>query len=204
MADDLKNFVVALLALLPSRNYVAQILRLLYETGGVDKTTYHQMYRGVVDLDTELFLRELGVRVEKEHVKLKYMSPGWMIAELYDEIFRLFEKEDFRKRMMDVSGLEIPDLYEEWLFVRIDTILRDPAHGRSARVVLRKLLDKDTVTIKELVDTGEVTQGEAYAVGDALRYLGIAEHIDGIIRLAPRLIERRDVFERVLKRLEVA
>ncbi len=201
--EELKNFVVALLAMLPSRNYVAQIIRLLYETGGIDRTTFQQMYRGIIDLDTELFLRALGVRMEKEYVKLKYMSTGWMLAELYDEFFKLFEKEDFRKRLMDVTGMDIPDLLEEWLFIRIDTILKDPAHGRSARIVLRRLLDKDSVTVKELVDNEDITAGEAYAVGDALKYLGIVEHIDGIIRLAPRVIENRDRFERVLQRLGV-
>jgi hypothetical protein len=85
---------------------------------------------------------------------------------------------------------------------RIDTLLKDPAHGENAKIALRNLAYRNTVTAQELADQG-LNIGEAYTIGDILRYLGIAEHIDGIIRLSPLIIDNHERFERVLKRLGI-
>lgn len=139
---------------------------------------------------------------EKNIVRLKYMSPGWMIASMLDEVFRILEDPEAREKFSEASGLEIMDPYEEWLFVRLDAVLKDPAHGENAKIVLRNLALKDTVTSQELVEQG-LNFGEAYTIGDILKYLGIVEHIDGIMRLTPFIIDNRDKFERVLRRLGV-
>ncbi len=199
----LRDFILVFIAMLPSRNYVTQILRLLYETGGIDLKTYQQMYRGITDPDMEELLKRLGVVFDKDYIRLKYMSPGWILASLYDDLFKIFSDEEFRKRLSELTEIEIYDPFEEWLYIKIDTILKDPAHGLSARVLLKELLSRNTVTSKELVEKG-LTPGEAYAVADALKYLGIVEHIDGVVRLSTTLIEKRDVFERVLKRIGIA
>ncbi len=203
VSQYLRDFILVLVALMPSRNYVTQILRLLYETGGIDRKSYQQMYRGIVDPDMEELLKRLGVKFGDEYIRLRYLSPGWVLASLYDDLFKILEDEEFRKRLSDVTEIEIYDPFEEWLYIKIDTILKDPAHGLSARVVLRELLKRNTVTSKELVEKG-LTPGEAHAVGDALKYLGIVEHMDGVIRLSTHLIEKRDVFERVLKRIGIS
>ncbi len=202
LSPTLREFFLAVLAMLPSRNYVVQILRLLYETGGVDIDTFKQTYRGIVDDYVEDLLYRLGVVTEKNIVRLKYMSPGWIIASMLDEVFDILEDPEAREKFSEASGLEITDPFEEWLFVRLDTVLKDPAHGENAKIVLRNLAMKNTVTSQELVEQG-LNIGESYTIGDILKYLGIAEHIDGIIRLTPIIIDKRDRFERVLRRLGV-
>ncbi len=202
LSPTLREFFLAVLAMLPSRNYVVQILRLLYETGGVDIDTFKQTYRGIVDDYVEDLLYRLGVETEKNIVRLKYMSPGWIIASMLDEVFDILEDPEAREKFSEASGLEITDPFEEWLFVRLDTVLKDPAHGENAKIVLRNLALKNTVTSQELVEQG-LNIGESYTIGDILKYLGIAEHIDGIIRLTPIIIDKRDKFERVLRRLGV-
>lgn len=202
LSPTLREFFLAVLAMLPSRNYVVQILRLLYETGGVDIDTFKQTYRGIVDDYVEDLLYRLGVVTEKNIVRLKYMSPGWIIASMLDEVFDILEDPEAREKFSEASGLEITDPFEEWLFVRLDTVLKDPAHGENAKIVLRNLAMKNTVTSQELVEQG-LNIGESYTIGDILKYLGIAEHIDGIIRLTPIIIDKRDKFERVLRRLGV-
>ncbi|OYT38978.1 MAG: hypothetical protein B6U89_04910 [Desulfurococcales archaeon ex4484_58] len=197
-----REFMLSLLAFLPSRNYVLQILRLLYETGGIDIDSFKQMYRGIIDDYVDEILSRLGVFVEKNVVRLRYMSIGWIIASLYDDLFELFKDEDFRKKLGEASGLELTDFFEEWIYVKLDTVFRDPAHGDNAKVVLRQLINKTNVTVQELVDHG-LNIGEAYTVGDILKNLGIVEHIDGIIRLSPQIITKVNVLERVLKRLGV-
>jgi len=203
LSKTTRDFMLSILALLPSRNYVLQIIRLLYETGGIDVDSFKQMYRGLIDDYVEEILSKLGVVTEKNIVRLKYMSLGWMIASIYDDLFEVFRNEEFRKRVSEASGLEIIDPFEEWLYVRLDTVFRDPAHGDNAKVVLRELVNKTSVTSQELTSHG-LNVGEAYTVGDILRNLGLAEHIDGIIRLSPQLIVNKNVLERVLKRLGVA
>ncbi len=202
VSQYLRDFMLALIALFPSRNYITQIVRLLYETGGIDRKTFHQMYRDIVDPDMEYMLEKLGVVFSEDYVKLKFMSPGWMLASLYDDIFGMLDNEDFRKRISEAVDLEIHDPFEEWLYIKIDTVLKDPAHGYSARIALKELVNRNTVTSKELVDKG-LTPGEAYAVADVLKYLGLVEHLDGVIRLTSPLIDQRDKFERVLKRVGV-
>ncbi|MEM1675763.1 MAG: hypothetical protein QXL68_04200, partial [Desulfurococcaceae archaeon] len=119
-----REFLISILSLLPSRNYIVQILRILYETGGVDIDTYRQIYRGIVDEYAEDILRKLGVVVEKNIVKLKYMSIGWNLASLYDDLFNILYDGAFRKRLSEASNLEIPDPLEEWIYIRIDTLLK--------------------------------------------------------------------------------
>jgi hypothetical protein len=201
-SKTLREYMLGLLALLPSRNYVSQILRLLYETGGIDIDSFKQMFRGVIDDYVDELLRRLGVYVDGKMVRLKYMSIGWVMASIYDELFNLFRDEGFRKRISEGSGLEITDFFEEWLYVKLSTVFADPAHGDNAKIVMRQLVRRTSITVQELVDRG-LNIGEAYVVGDILKYLGIVEHIDGIIRLTPLIIDNREVLERVLKRLGV-
>jgi len=196
-----REFILALLAFTPSRNYVLQILRLLYETGGIELDSFKQIYRGIVDEYVEEILAKLGVVIEGGKVYLKYMSPGWVLASIYDELFNIFRDEGFRKKLSEASRIEIPDLFEEWIYIRLDTLFKDPAHGDNAKVVLKQLVSKTSVTVQELLTHG-LNIGEAYTIADILQNLGIAEHIDGIIRLSPQLLDRIDVLKRVLKRLE--
>ncbi len=201
-SPTMREFALSMLALLPSRNYVIQVLRLLYETGGIDIDTFRQAYRGIVDDYVESFLYSIGVVVEKNKVRLKYMSPGWMLASILDTVFEILGDPEIRGRISEAAGLDIIDPVEEWIFVRLDTVLKDPAHGENAKIVLKNLAYRNTVTAQELVDQG-LNIGEAYTIGDILKYLGIAEHIDGIIRLSPLIIDNRERFETVLKRLGI-
>jgi hypothetical protein len=57
---------LSMLALLPSRNYVVQVVRILYETEGIDIDTFRQTYRGIIDDYIEKLLYELGVVVERK------------------------------------------------------------------------------------------------------------------------------------------
>jgi len=197
-----REFALSILSIMPSRNYVMQILRLLYESGGIDLDSFRQIYKGLIDENVESILYKLGVYVDKNTVKLKYMSIGWVIAQLHDELFNVFRDEGFRKKLSEASNIEIPDLLEEWIYIKLDILFRDPAHGDNAKIVLRELLRKTSVSVNELTVHG-LNIGEAYTVADILQNLGLAQHIDGFIRLSPYLINRLDVLERVLKRLGV-
>lgn len=197
-----REFVLSLLSLLPSRNYIIQILRLLYETGGIDLDSFRQIYRGVVDEYVEEVLKKLGVDIEKNIVKLKYMSTGWSLASLYDDLFTILQDEGFRKKMSEASNMEIPDPVEEWVFIRIDTLLKDPVHGDNARIVLREISNKGVVTVHELTTIG-LNIGEAYTIADILQTLGLVEHIDGTIRLSPQISSRVDCLRKVLERLSI-
>ncbi|MEM1662354.1 MAG: hypothetical protein QXO78_01690 [Desulfurococcaceae archaeon] len=203
LSKNLREFFLALLAILPSRNRVIQILRLLYETGGIDITSFRQMFRGVVDPHVDEVLGKLGVYIDKDTVKLKYMSLGWIIADLYNDIFDFLNNDDFRRKVSEASGLDIPDPLEEWIYIKLDTAFKDPVHGENAKIVMKELLNKTSITINELIEKG-LNVGEAYVIGDVLKTLGLAEHIDGIIRLSPQLIENRDVLERNLKRMGIS
>ncbi len=201
-SPTLRESLLGIIALLPSRNYLIQILRLLYESGGVDIDTFRQTYRGIVDEYMEKLLYRLGVYIDGKNVRLKYMSIGWMIARLLTDLFKLFDDEEFRRMLSEASGLDIPNPVEEWIYVRINTLLKDPAHGDNARIVLKHLAYKTTVTAQELTNDG-LNIGEAMVIGEILRQLGLAEHLDGIIRLSPIIMEYREVFEKVLKRLGI-
>jgi hypothetical protein len=48
-SPTLREFMLSMLALLPSRNYVVQVLRILCETEGIDIDTFRQTYRGIID-----------------------------------------------------------------------------------------------------------------------------------------------------------
>jgi rhodanese-related sulfurtransferase len=200
LSKTAREFLLALLAFLPSRNYVLQILRLLYETGGIDLDSFKQIYRGIVDDYVEELLMKLGVVIDKNRVRLKYSSIGWIMASLFDDLFDVFSDEEFRKRIGEASRLEVPDLFEEWIYIKLDTLFRDPAHGDNAKIVLRQLVNRRNITVQELLSQG-LNVGEAYTIADILQNLGIAEHIDGVIRLSPHISRRINVLERVLKRL---
>jgi hypothetical protein len=74
------------------------------------------------------------------------MSKGWIIASVLDELFDLLKDPKLRARLSEASGLNIIDPIEERIFVRIDTLLKDPAHGENAKIALRNLAYRNTVT----------------------------------------------------------
>jgi len=201
-SKPLHEFLLAVLGLAPSRNYVTQILRLLYESGGIDLDSFKQIYRGIVDPYVEELLSKLGIVVDKDRIRVKYMSLGWILASLYDDLFELFSSEEYRKKISEAAGIEVPDLLEEWIYLKLDIVFRDPAHGDNAKIAVKLLADRLSVTVHELTRYG-LNTGEAYTVADILQSLGIAEHIDGVLRLSPQLVDKVDVLKKVLKRLGV-
>jgi len=201
-SKPLHEFLLAILGLAPSRNYVTQILRLLYESGGIDLDSFKQIYRGIVDPHVEELLSKLGIVVDKNRVRVKYMSLGWILASLYDELFELFSSEEYRKKISEAAGIEVPDLLEEWIYLKLDIVFRDPAHGDNVKIAVKLLADRLSLTVHELTRYG-LNTGEAYTVADILQNLGIAEHIDGVLRLSPQLVDRVSALKKVLKRLGV-
>ncbi len=163
-SKQLSNFVSALIALAPSRNYVTQFLYIVKMNGSVDYRILEEAYPDIVkdEYMRENFAKAFGVSFT-DKISLESGKYGWLLTDFIDKIFELFEDPEFRSKVGTVLKDEypqgIPNLAEEWLEVRLKGLSSEPTYGEVAVKVLRELVKLGRAKIEELERTLNISRG---------------------------------------------
>jgi len=161
---QLSNFVRALVALAPSRNYLSQFLYVVRMNGSVD---YRIMEEAYPDLVKDEFVREaiskaFGVSFT-DKISLESGKYGYFLTDFIAKVFELFEISEFRSKVGAMLKEEypegLPNLSEEWLRVRIEGLSSEPIYGRNAIKVLNELIRVGHANVEELEKTLSTGRG---------------------------------------------
>ena len=151
---QLLNFVNALIAISPSRNYVTQFLYLIRTNGNVDYRIVEEAYPDIVrdDYTREAFAKIFGISFT-DKVSLNTGGYGYHLTDFISEAFKLFEDPESRAKVSSILKDEfpegIPNLAKEWLEVRLEGLKSEPNYGQNSVRVL-----------KDIVKIGRLKPGE--------------------------------------------
>jgi hypothetical protein len=159
MSEDfnkqLSNFVNALIALAPSRNYVTQFLYLIKMNSSIDYRILEEAYPELMkdEYVREALAKVFGV-VFKETVSLDTQGYGSMLVEFIGKVITLFEEPEFRSRVNTLLKSEypegIPNLAEEWVDVRLKGLLSEPNYGKLSIKVLKEVMKVGRIKREEV------------------------------------------------------
>jgi len=142
---QLLNFVKALIALSPSRNYVTQFLYLIRTNGSVDYRIVEEAYPDIVrdDYTREAFAKIFGIRFT-DKISLNTDGYGYHLTDFISETFKLFEDSEFRAKVSSILKDEFPEgissLAREWLEVRLEGLQSEPNYGQNSIKTLKEIV----------------------------------------------------------------
>ncbi len=163
----LSNFVRALIAIAPSRNYITQFLYVVKMNGSVNYQILEDAYPEIMkdDYVRDAFAKIFGVSFG-EKVSLESRGYGYHLTGFIDEVFKLFESSEFRAKVSALLKDEfpegVPNLVEEWLEVRIRGALSDPNYGRNAIRILKEIAKVGRLKVEDIERRLELERGVIY------------------------------------------
>ena len=139
--EHLNNLIEVLMALSPSRNYVAQFLMMLPQ----DYPTLYDAYPEILkdektrNMLVEVFATSMGVNIESSY------GLGNDIRSFIGTIFTRLEDEKTRSALneflKDVRKDPVPNLRREWAELRLKGVSMEPTFGKDALRVFRLLAE---------------------------------------------------------------
>lgn len=117
--DDLINI---LLSLAPTNNEITQFILL---SENQDYQSMKEIYPDFLgDRKTRSnFLKALGMEITHDRkIGIEYNSVASNLKNTISSLFSLFEREDVRNKVSASLLTEIPNLKEEWIWIRLQTI----------------------------------------------------------------------------------
>jgi len=142
---QLLNFVNALVAISPSRNYVTQFLYLIRINGSIDYRIVEEAYPDIVkdDYTREAFAKIFGINFT-DKVSLNIDGYGYHLTTFISEAFKLFEDSEFRAKVSSILKDEfpegIPNLAKEWLEVSLEGLRSEPNYGQNSIKSLKEIV----------------------------------------------------------------
>jgi len=177
---QLSNFVQALIALAPSRNYVTQFLYLVKINGGIDYRILEDAYPDIVkgEYVRDAFAKAFGISF-KDKVYLESGKFGDFLVGFIDRVLQLFEDPEFRSKINSLLKEEypqgVPNLAQEWLEVRLKGLSSEPTYGKVAVKVLREIVRVQRAKTEELEKSLGISRGEVIEATNLLKLYGLVK-----------------------------
>jgi len=178
LTKQLSNFVNALIALAPSRNYVTQLLYLIKINGTIDYRILEDAYPDIVkdEYVRESFAKAFGVSF-KDKVFLEPGKYGEFLVDFLGRVLQLFEDVEFRSKVNSLLKDEypegVPNLAQEWLEVRLKGLSSERTYGKMALNVLREIVRVGRAKTEDLEKSLNMGRGDVIEATNLLRLYGL-------------------------------
>ena len=203
LKEQLHNFVLSLLALSPSRNYITQFLFIVHINRSLDYRIAEEAYPDLLknELVREALAKIFDLSIT-DKISLEPRGYGAKLVDFVKEILSLFEDGNFRAKVNALLKEEfpggVPNLAREWLEVRVRGAASEPTYGQQAITILRKIMDVGRAKIDELEGALNVSRGVLLQCLNLLKIYGlVSEEYDGSYRPSEELRRYPDVVEGV-------
>ena len=141
----LNNIVNAIYALLPTRNYVLQLLELLPRDYVKMIDAYPELFK---DKEVRDRLKDVfGIKIG-ENVEIKDWGVAYFFHKISNEILKFSDDSDWMKARQKLSEYlgrdleDLPDAKDELWEQRIQMALSEPAYGKDCEKILRTMVKK--------------------------------------------------------------
>ena len=198
---QLSNFIKALIAIAPSRNYITQFLYLIRMNRSIDYRILEDAYPDIVkdDYVREALARVFGISFT-DKVSLNPEGYGWSLTSFIEFIFKLFENPEFRAKVSALLKDEfpegIPNLAKEWVEVRLDGLRSEPTYGEQSIKVLKEIARIGRVRPEDLEKKLGMNKGLILQCLSLIElYKLAAKDYDGSYKLSELLRKHQEVLE---------
>ncbi|MEM1798110.1 MAG: hypothetical protein QXX87_02705 [Candidatus Jordarchaeales archaeon] len=197
---QLSNFVKAIIAIAPSRNYVTQFLFLIrVNEGRLDYKVLEEAYPDIMkDSDVrDAFAKIFGISFS-EKVSLKANGYGWHLTDFIMKAFELFESSEFRAKVSSMLKEEfpeeVPNLAREWVEVSLEGLSSEPTYGKDSIKILKEIVKIGRLKVEELEKRLNLDRGTILQCLDLLSiYNLIKRDYDGSYRASDLLSKYSDL-----------
>lgn len=120
--EQVGDLINTLLSLAPTNNEITQFILISEDQ---DYQSMKEMYSNLLgDRKTRTnFLKALGMEITHDgKIGVEYNSVASNLKNTINSLFSLFEREDVRNKVSASLLTEIPNLKEEWIWIRLQTI----------------------------------------------------------------------------------
>lgn len=120
--EQVGDLINILLSLAPTNNEITQFILISEDQ---DYQSMKEMYSNLLgDRKTRTnFLKALGMEIAHDgKIGVEYNSVAYNLKNTISSLFSLFEREDVRNKVSASLLTEIPNLKEEWIWIRLQTI----------------------------------------------------------------------------------
>lgn len=120
--EQVGDLINTLLSLAPTNNEITQFILISEDQ---DYQSMKEMYSNLLgDRKTRTnFLKALGMEITHDgKIGVEYNSVASNLKNIINSLFSLFEREDVRNKVSASLLTEIPNLKEEWIWIRLQTI----------------------------------------------------------------------------------
>jgi len=198
---QLLNFVNALIAISPSRNYITQFLYLVRINGSIDYRIAEEAYPDIVkdDYTREAFAKIFGINFT-DKISLDTNGYGYYLTDFINEIFKLFENPDFRAKVSSILKDEfpegIPNLAREWLEVRLEGLRSEPTYGQNSIKILKEIVKIGRLKVEDLERKLNLSRGYILQCLNLLElYKLIEKDYDGSYKPSESVRKYQDLLE---------
>lgn len=198
---QLSNFINALIAIAPSRNYVTQFLYVIKMNENIDYRILEEAYPEIMkdEYTREAFAKVFGISFG-EKVSLESGKYGAFLTEFIDKIFQLFEDSEFRARVSALLKEEfpegVPNLAEEWLDMRLRGLISEPTYGKDSVRVLKEIMRVGRAKVEDLERALDISRG---TIIECLKLLDVykltVRDYDGNYKVAESIRKYPEVLE---------
>lgn len=198
---QLSNFIKALIAIAPSRNYITQFLYLIRMNHSIDYKILEDAYPDIVrdDYVREALARVFGISFT-DKVSLIREGYGWSLTSFIEFIFKLFENPEFKAKVSALLKDEfpegIPNLAKEWVEVRLDGLRSEPTYGEQSIKVLKEIARIGRARLEDLEKKLGMNKGLILQCLSLIElYKLAAKDYDGSYKLSELLRKYQEVLE---------
>jgi hypothetical protein len=199
---QLLNFVNALVAISPSRNYVTQFLYLIRMNGNVDYRILEDAYPDIVKdgYVREAFAKIFGISFT-DKVSLNINSYSYFLTDFIGQAFKLFEDPEFKAKVSSLLKEEfpegIPNLAKEWLEVRLEGLKPEPNYGQNSIKTLKEIVKIGRLKPEDLEKRLNLSRGHILQCLNLLElYRLVEKDYDGSYKPSESLRKYQEVLER--------
>lgn len=197
---QLSNFVKALIAIAPSRNYVPQFLFLIrINEGRLDYKVLEDAYPDILkdNYVREAFAKIFGISFS-EKVSLTVNGYGWHLTDFMMKVFALFDDSEFRAKVSSLLKEDfpegIPNLAREWIEVSLEGLSSEPTYGENSIKILKEIVKTGRLKIEDLERKLGLDRGTIFQCLDLLGiYNLIKKDYDGSYRASDLLSKYSDI-----------
>jgi len=197
---QLKELIYSLFSIAPSRNSISRLIMLL----PLDEKIANQMYPELADRHMMEYLRlAIGLKRFDSNIEMGWDTLAVYIRDFIGNLFEVLKRTEVRAALTALLGDSVPNLEEEWITFRIKSVINDRQVGKSAKDVIKTLLEVEPYeyrSFEELISTTSIEESELRKALSLMEAFKLIDRKDGSkYRLKPEIKKYEELVKELVE-----
>ena len=197
---QLKELIYSLFSIAPSRNSISRLIMLL----PLDEKIANQMYPELADRHMMEYLRlAIGLKRFDSNIEMGWDTLAVYIRDFIGNLFEVLKRTEVRAALTALLGDSVPNLEEEWITFRIKSVINDRQVGKSAKNVIKTLLEVKSYeyrSFEELMSITSIEENELRKTLSLMEAFKLIDKKDGSkYRLKPEIKKYEELVKELVE-----